>query len=86
MPNLTQEEWSIRYHRDEIDSLRRQMGPGMLLTADGRLDIERRITENEQWLERWLERQRVVATPALSADRAFRSRRRRAPLSPALRP
>jgi hypothetical protein len=54
MPNLTHEEWSIRYHRDEIDSLRRQMGPGMLLTADGRLDIERRIAENEQWLERWL--------------------------------
>ena len=53
---------SIGYYRDEVDALRRRLRPGMLFTADNRLEIEGRIAENEQWLARWVERQKQLPT------------------------
>jgi hypothetical protein len=43
----------IDIHRKEVTSLRRQIAPGMLLTADGRLDVKRRVAESEGWVKRW---------------------------------
>ena len=55
MPNLAAyTEMMIDIHRQEVISQRRQLGPGMLLAADGRLDVKRRIIEAEQWLARWV--------------------------------
>jgi hypothetical protein len=53
---MTHTDWSIRYHQAEIDLLRCQLRPCMILAPDDRLDIERRIGENEQWVKRWTER------------------------------
>jgi hypothetical protein len=55
MPNLAAyTEMMIDIHRQEVISQRRQLGRGMLLASDGRLDVERRIIEAEQWLARWV--------------------------------
>ena len=43
----------IRYYQEQIRSLRRLLGPGMLVD---RLDTERHIADNEFWLKRWKER------------------------------
>jgi hypothetical protein len=59
MHNLAEREYAERMidlHRDEVISQRRVLGPGMLFTDDTRLDTERRIAENEQWVKRWTER------------------------------
>jgi len=54
MPNLAAyTEMMIDIHRKEVTSLRRQIAPGMLLTADGRLDVKRRVAESEGWVKRW---------------------------------
>lgn len=59
--NVTYEEREIHRCNDEIDFLRRLLRPAMILTADDRLDIQRRITENAGWLDRWKQRASRVA-------------------------
>ena len=46
-------ERMIRYYHEQTRSLRRLLGPGMLVD---RLDTDRRIADNEFWLKRWKER------------------------------
>jgi hypothetical protein len=57
MPNLAAyTEMMIKIHREEVVSLRRQLGAGMLFGAGARLDIKRRIAQNDRLVTRWLER------------------------------
>jgi hypothetical protein len=65
MPNLAAyTEMMIEVHRNEVISLRRQLRPEMLFTADDRLDIKRRIAESERWVARWLGRLRRLRDQA----------------------
>jgi hypothetical protein len=56
MPNLTHAEWSIHYHQGIIAELHQQL----VLYTTPKDEIEQRIAENEQWVERWTERQKIA--------------------------
>jgi hypothetical protein len=49
MPNLTHAEWSIHYHQGIIAQLHQQL---VLYTTPK--------DEIEQWVERWIERQKIA--------------------------
>jgi hypothetical protein len=52
MPNLAAyTEMMIDIHRQEVISLRRRL----VLTANDRPDVKRRIADAEQWVRRWVE-------------------------------